>query len=106
MNALFITFYVLSFLYLFIFVPYYIIRQIRSGKVKPPTSYSYKAVFKIFFQAILIVTLISLLIFYFSESIEVTICLGLFFSACVFAGAVKQLFIEKVKKDRGLKRVD
>ena len=75
--------------------------MIKKNKMKRADTYSYKAVFQVSFRWLLWAFLFSLIIYFFSGSIEAALTLGAFLFACILAGCLKALFIEHNIKQRG-----
>ena len=80
--------------------------KIRAGKIKRADTYSYKGVIIMGIRSIFIAIIISLLVYLFSNSIEVTISLCIFFLACIISGCLYGLFFGYQIKRRGGRKVD
>jgi len=80
--------------------------KIKKGKLNLVDTYSYKAVFKRSILHFFVVLIISLLIYLFSNSIEVTISVGVFLLFCVVGGCIYGLLWESQTKRRGGHKVD
>lgn len=80
--------------------------KIKKGKLNLVDTYSYKAVFKRSILHFFIVLIISLLTYLLSNSMEVTISIGVFLSFCVVGGCIYGLLWESHTKSRGGRKVD
>ena len=78
---------------------------IRKGTLKRADTYSYKPVINTSLRAFYIVVIICLLVYFFSNSFEVTISLGSFLLFCIIAGCLKGLLLEYQIKQRGGRQV-
>jgi|WetSurMetagenome_2_1015567.scaffolds.fasta_scaffold393006_2 hypothetical protein len=74
---------------------------INRGKLKRLDTYSYKPVFRVAIFGVSISIGLTLLVYYFTQSLEASATLGLFLLACVGAGCIKTLLLEYQTKRRG-----
>lgn len=100
-NLLIIIFLIIGLVFVFI-----INLKVKKGKLNLVNTYSYKAVFKRSIIHFFIVLIVSLLIYLFSNSMEVTISIGVFLSLCVVAGCIQCLLWENHTKNRGGRKMD
>jgi hypothetical protein len=80
--------------------------MIRKGKLKRVATYSYKAVVKRTIVSFYLVVIISLLVYVFSKSLEVTISLGILLLFGAIGGCLYGFLWEYQTKRRGGRRVD
>ena len=106
MNILLIALYALLLAFLVIYLPFHILQRIRSGEVYLPLTYSYKSVILQSCKFLLGVLVFCLLTYYFSGSLEVTVGLGAFLTACVIGGFLRTLHMEHSIKRRGGEKED
>lgn len=75
--------------------------KIRKGKINRADTYSYAQVLRMGVRSSFFAIIISLIVYLFSNSLEVTITLGIFFLSCIVAGCLYGLFLEyQVKRRR------
>ena len=79
----------------------YVQVQINKGKLKRADTYSYADVFSGFVKSVFVILILTLLIYVLTNSLEVTITLGIFFLTCAIAGHVFAFFLEYQIKSRG-----
>ena len=80
--------------------------MIRKGKLKRPETYSYKAVVQEGLRWCLLVLIICIFIYIFSNSLEISLTLGIFLLLCVLSGCIKSMFVERQIKKRGGRKID
>ena len=80
--------------------------MIRRGKLSRVDTYSYKAVVRRTILSLCLVLIISLLIYVFSHSMEVTIALGILLLLGAIGGSLYGFLWEYQTKKRGGRRVD
>ena len=80
--------------------------NIKKGKLNLVDTYSYKAVFKRSILHFFVVLIISLLIYLFSNSVEVTISIGVFLLFFVVGGCIYGFLWETQTKRRDGRKVD
>ena len=80
--------------------------RIRKGKLQRVDTYSYRSVKKMGIRGICITIILSIIIYLVSNSLEVTLSLGIFFLVCVAGGSFYGLFLEYQTKRRGGKKID
>ena len=80
--------------------------MIKKGRLKQVETYSYKAVIKRSILFLFVVIIISLIIYFLSRSIEVTISLGVLLLMGVVASFIYGLLWENQTKGRGGRKVD
>jgi hypothetical protein len=80
--------------------------RIRKGKLKRVDAYSYRSVITMCIRSFYIAIILTLIIYLVSNSLEVTISLGIFFLFCIAGGSLYGLFLEYQTKRRGGKKID
>ena len=80
--------------------------RIRDGVIKRVCAYSYKPVIKRTIIHFCIVILVSLLVYVFSKSLEVTVALGALLLIATIGGCLFGLLLENQTKRRGGRKLD
>ena len=80
--------------------------SIRNGKLQRVNTYSYKSVIKTAIRLLYIALAISLLVYFFSKSLEVTISIGVLLLFGVIGGCVYGFLWEYQTKRRGGRKQD
>ena len=93
--------FVITFLFISIGFAVTVELMIRKGKLKRVDTYSYKPLIRRSILHLYITVAISLLIYAFSKSIEVTISLGVFLLFCMISACALGLLHEYQTKRRG-----
>lgn len=101
-----VTISIIAFLFISILFTMIINWRIKEGRLRGVDSYSYKPVIRRTMIHFYIVILISLLIYAFSKSLEVTIALGALLLTATIGGCLFGLLLEYQTKRRGGRKVD
>jgi len=80
--------------------------KIRKGKLKRVDTYSYRSVKRMGIRGICITIILSIIIYLISNSLEITLSLGIFFLFCVAGGSLYGFFLEYQTKRRRAKRIE
>jgi hypothetical protein len=75
--------------------------KIKSGKLKRSNTYSFLPVIKMGLKALPISTILLLIIFLITNSIETVLTLSIYFLFCIIGGVIYGLFLEYQVKRRG-----
>ena len=79
-------------------------RSVKSGRLKPKNTYSYKSVVMSYKVPSLILFTICSAIYYFSKSFEIAVTFSIFFVACLIYSLLIRLHSEYLIKCRGGKK--
>ena len=98
--------FIIIFLFLSIVFAVIVELSIKKGKLKRVDTYSYKTVIKITMRLFYVAIVISLVVYLFSKSIEVTISIGVLLLFGVIGGCLYGFLWEYQTKRRGGRKVD
>lgn len=98
--------FIIIFLFLSIVFAVIVELSIKKGKLKRVDTYSYKTVIKITMRLFYVAIVISLVVYLFSKSVEVTISIGVLLLFGVIGGCLYGFLWEYQTKRRGGGKVD
>ena len=98
--------FIIIFLFLSIVFAVIVELSIKKGKLKRVDSYSYKTVIKTTMRLFYVAIVISLVVYLFSKSVEVTISIGVLLLFGVIGGCLYGFLWEYQTKRRGGRKVD
>ena len=98
--------FIIVFLFLSIVFAVIVELSIKKGKLKRVDSYSYKTVIKTTMRLFYVAIVISLVVYLFSKSVEVTISIGVLLLFGVIGGCLYGFLWEYQTKRRGGRKVD
>ena len=98
--------FIIIFLFLSIVFAVIVELSIKKGKLKRVDTYSYKTVIKTTMRLFYVAIVISLVVYLFSKSVEVTISIGVLLLFGVVGGCLYGFLWEYQTKRRGGRKVD
>ena len=98
--------FIIIFLFLSIVFAVIVELSIKKGKLKRIDTYSYKTVIKTTMRLFYVAIVISLVVYLFSKSVEVTISIGVLLLFGVIGGCLYGFLWEYQTKRRGGRKVD
>jgi len=98
--------FIIIFLFLSIVFAVIVELSIKKGKLKRVDTYSYKTVIKTTMRLFYVAIVISLVVYLFSKSVEVTISIGVLLLFGVIGGCLYGFLWEYQTKRRGGRKVD
>lgn len=96
-----------SIILLFVYFPIYaIVKYFKCEKLEPRKTYSYSKVIKTFILFVIILLSVAVIIYFETNSLELSLSFGVFFMACAIAGLIRSMQLEGFSKDSGAAKED